>query len=166
MKWMATFLHIEVKLDQVNLLRMTRWMRGHYSPYTGFKIRALAVWGRARSLSVTEVVHIIESIRVSEEELFRFFETWRTEWGSNPRFTIFQTCNFNHCTRAPLRWSKWKSCKHKTLTQYSVSYASLTFNHVLANVLRWLGDVAARRSRRLMDGTKCYQSLQKTIHQY
>ena len=32
---------------------------------TGFEIRALAVWGRARYLSVTEVPHNIECLRVS-----------------------------------------------------------------------------------------------------
>ena len=32
---------------------------------------------------------------------FCFFETWRPEWGSNPRFPTFQAGSFNHCTRAP-----------------------------------------------------------------
>ena len=34
-----------------------RWMRWHCPPDTGFEIRALAVWGRARYLSVTEAPH-------------------------------------------------------------------------------------------------------------
>ena len=57
MKWIglqATFVHIWAKLGQENLLRMVRWMRWHCPPDTGFEIRALAVWGRARYLSVTE----------------------------------------------------------------------------------------------------------------
>ena len=29
-----------------------------------------------------------------------FFETWRPEWGSNPRSPTFQAGSFNHCTRA------------------------------------------------------------------
>ena len=33
---------------------MVRWLRWHCPPDTGFEIRALAVWGRARYLSVTE----------------------------------------------------------------------------------------------------------------
>ena len=36
------------KLGQENLLRMVRWIRWHCPPDTEFKIRALAVWGRAR----------------------------------------------------------------------------------------------------------------------
>ena len=49
---------------------------------TGFKIRALAVQGQARYLSVTEAPHNIESIRLSREEIFVIFET--PEWGLNP----------------------------------------------------------------------------------
>ena len=36
---------------------MVRWLRRHCPPDTGFEIRALAVWGRARYLSVTEAPH-------------------------------------------------------------------------------------------------------------
>ena len=77
---------------------MVRW---HCSPDKGFSIRALVVWGRARSLLVTEVPHNIESLRVSGEKTFVFFETWRPEWGSNTRSPTFQAGCFNHSTRAP-----------------------------------------------------------------
>ena len=36
---------------------MVRWLRWHCPPDTGFEIRALAVWGRARYLSVTQAPH-------------------------------------------------------------------------------------------------------------
>ena len=36
---------------------MVWWLRWHCPPDTGFDIRALAVWGRARYLSVTEAPH-------------------------------------------------------------------------------------------------------------
>ena len=36
---------------------MVRWLRWHCLPDTGFEIRALVVWGRARYLSVTEAPH-------------------------------------------------------------------------------------------------------------
>ena len=36
---------------------MVRWLRWHCTPDTGFEIRALVVWGRARHLSVTEAPH-------------------------------------------------------------------------------------------------------------
>ena len=69
-------------------------------PDTGFEIRAMSVWGRARYHLVTEVHHNIESLRVSGEETFCFFKTWRPGWGSNPRSPTFQG-SFNHSTRAP-----------------------------------------------------------------
>ena len=40
---------------------MVRWVRRHCPPDTGFEIRALAVWGRARYLSVTEAPHSFTS---------------------------------------------------------------------------------------------------------
>ena len=46
--------------------------------------------------------HSIESLRVSGEETFCFFETWRPERGSNPRSPTFQADSCNHCTRAPV----------------------------------------------------------------
>ena len=36
---------------------MVRWLRWHCPPDTGFEIRALAVWDRARYLAVTEAPH-------------------------------------------------------------------------------------------------------------
>ena len=36
---------------------MVRWLRWHCPPDTGLEIRALAIWGRARYLSVTEAPH-------------------------------------------------------------------------------------------------------------
>ena len=48
------------KLGQENLLGMMRWMRWHCPPDTGFEIQALAVWGRARYLSVTKAPHNTE----------------------------------------------------------------------------------------------------------
>ena len=79
---------------------MVRWMIWHYPPYTRFEIRTLAVWGRVHYLSVTEAPHNIESLRPSREEIFRFFDTWKPEWGSNPRSPTFQAGRvFNHCTR-------------------------------------------------------------------
>ena len=82
-------------------MKMPRWMRWHCPLDTGFEIRTLAVWGRARYLSFKEAPHNIESSRVSRESTICFFETWMPEWGSNPWSPTFQTCSFNHCTRAP-----------------------------------------------------------------
>ena len=54
-----TFVHIQAKSGQVNLLRM-RWVRWHCPPDTGFEIQTLEVWGWARYLSVTEAQHNTE----------------------------------------------------------------------------------------------------------
>ena len=72
-KWMGfytTFVHIKAKLGQENLLRTVKWMRWHCTPDTGFEIQALAAWGRARYLSVTEVPHNVDFLRVSGKETF------------------------------------------------------------------------------------------------
>ena len=47
----------KINWGQENLLRIVRLMRLHFPPDTGFEIQALAVWGRARYLSVTEAPH-------------------------------------------------------------------------------------------------------------
>ena len=67
-----------------------RWKRLYCPPDTGLEIRALAVWGRARYLSVTDAPLNIESLQVSGEETLCFFETCRPEWDSNPRSPTFQ----------------------------------------------------------------------------
>ena len=80
---------------------MVSWMRCHCPPDTGFTIRTLAVWGRARYLSVTEALRNIESLRVSREERF-FFEM--PERGLRPRPPTFRAGSFmhvKHCTRPP-----------------------------------------------------------------
>ena len=51
--------HTRPTLGQENLLRMMRWIWWHCPPDKWFEIRALAVWGRARYLSVTEAPHDI-----------------------------------------------------------------------------------------------------------
>ena len=73
---------------------MVRWMRWDWPKD---EIKALALWGRVRYLSFTEVLHNMESSRVSGEETFCFFDTWRPEWDSNPQLPIFQAGSFNHC---------------------------------------------------------------------
>ena len=59
------------------------------------------LWGLARYLSVTEISHNIESLRVSGQIKFCFFKTWMPEQGSKPRSPNFRADSFNHSTRAP-----------------------------------------------------------------
>ena len=58
----------------------------------------------------SEVPHNIDSLRVSGKETFCFFEAWRPEWGSNPRFPTFQLGSLNHRTRAPALLEIRRAC--------------------------------------------------------
>ena len=70
---------------------MVRW---HWPPDTGFEIWDLAVWGWARYLSVTEVPHNIDFLRVSGQETFCFFHNLKGRVG------FFQADSCNHCNRS------------------------------------------------------------------
>ena len=74
-EWMwlpATFVYIQAKLCQGNLLRMIRWSKWYCPPDAGFEIRSLTVWNRGRYLSVTEAPHNTESVRVRGKKHFFF----------------------------------------------------------------------------------------------
>ena len=109
MKWIglyATFVHIQAKLGQENLLKMVRWVRWHCPPDTGFEIQTLEVWGRARYLSVTEDPHNTKFYKWMAKKQFCFFQTaetgkrtlaWKaavltTTLGPPPFSTTWSTC--------------------------------------------------------------------------
>ena len=101
-KWIglwATFVHIKAKLGQENLLRMVRWMRWHCPPDTGFEIRALAVWGRARYLSVTEAPHNTEFHTWMGKKHVCFFQT--AQIGNRTPNSSVKGSGANHYPRAP-----------------------------------------------------------------
>ena len=73
---------------------MVRWLRWHCPPDTGFEIRARAVWGRARYLSVTEAPHNTD------------FHTWMgkkqtAETGNRAPNSGVKGSGANHYPRAP-----------------------------------------------------------------
>ena len=109
--------------------------------YKEFEIRALAVWGRARYLSVTEADHNIETKHVSGEETFHFCEAWRPEWGSNPRSPTFQAGSSYHYTRTSTQKgpsTEWDQPKDRqfNLGAYSdISY--LKQYRISEYTLRW-----------------------------
>ena len=81
MKWIglyATFVPLQDKLNQENLLRMVRWVRWHCPPDTGFEIQTLEVSGRAHYLSVTETHHNNEFYEWMGKKHFCFFQTTET----------------------------------------------------------------------------------------
>ena len=70
---------------------MVRWLRWHCPPDTGFEIRALAVWGRARYFSVTE--------KCMGKKHFFFLKT--AETGNRTPNTGVKGSGANHYPRAP-----------------------------------------------------------------
>ena len=97
---------------------MVRW---HCPPDTGFEIRALAVWGRARYLSVTEALHNTEFYTWVGKKYFCFFQTAETgNWTSN---SGVKGSGANHYPKAPA---------HKKIFSYSdISHAKSLNLHPL-----------------------------------
>ena len=78
---------------------MVRWLRWHCPPDTGFEIRALAVWGRARYLSVTEAPHNTDFHTWMGKKHVCFFETADT--GNRTPNSGVKGSGANHYPRAP-----------------------------------------------------------------
>ena len=76
-------------------------MKCHSPPDTGFEIRALAVWGLARYLSVTEAHHNTEFYTWMGKKHFYFFQT--AETGSRTPYSSVKGSGANHYPRAPAR---------------------------------------------------------------
>ena len=68
-------------------------------PDTGFEIRVLAVWGRARYLSVTKAPHNTWVLHVDGEETFLFLSNRRTR-NRTPNSSV-KGSDANHYPRAP-----------------------------------------------------------------
>ena len=86
---------------------MVRWLKWHCPPDTGFEIRALAVWGRVRYLSVTEAPHNTNFHTWMGKKQFCFFQTAETG-NRTPNRTPdsgVKGSGANHYPRAPaLKW--------------------------------------------------------------
>ena len=78
---------------------MVRWLRWHCPPDTGFEIRTLAVWGRARYLSVTEAPHNTNFHTWMGKKQFCFFQT--AETGNRTPDSGVKGSGANHYPRAP-----------------------------------------------------------------
>ena len=83
---------------------MVRWLRWHCPPDTGFEIRALAVWGRARYLSVTEAPHNTNFHTWMGKKQFCSFQT--AETGNRTPDSGVKGSGANHYPRAPARISE------------------------------------------------------------
>ena len=78
-------------------------MRWHCPPDTGFEIRALAVWGRALYLSVTEAPHNTDFYTWMGKKHFCFFQT--AETGIRTPNSSVKGSGANHYPRAPAQES-------------------------------------------------------------
>ena len=78
---------------------MVRWLRWHCPPDTGFEIRTLAVWGRARYLSVTEAPHNTNFHTWMGKKHLCFFQT--AETGNRTPDSGVKGSGANHYPRAP-----------------------------------------------------------------
>ena len=78
---------------------MVKWLRWHCPPDTGFEIRALAVWGRACYLSVTEAPHNTDFHTWMGKKHFCFFQT--AEIGNRTPNSGVKGSGANHYPRAP-----------------------------------------------------------------
>ena len=92
-------------------MRMVRWLRWHCPPDTGFEIRALAVWGRARYPSVTKAPHNTNFHTWMGKKHFCFFQT--AETGNRTPYSGVEGSGANHYPRAPAPndGNSWKSKK-------------------------------------------------------
>ena len=92
---------------------MVRWLRWHCPPDTGFEIRTLAVWGRARYLSVTEAPHNTNFHTWMGKKHLCFFQT--AETGNRTPDSGVKGSGANHYPRAPARLS----CESSRVSQFA-----------------------------------------------
>ena len=92
-------------------------MKWHCPPDTGFEIRALAVWGRARYLSVTEAPHNTDFHKWMGKKHFCFFQT--AETGNRTPNSSVKGSGANHYPMAPAPCvdNRDKLYKYKILTK-------------------------------------------------
>ena len=105
---------------------MVRWLRWHCPPDTGFEIRALAVWGRVRYLSVTEAPHNTDFHTWMGKKHFCFFET--AETGNRTPNSGVKGSGANHYPRAPA------PAVTKTIATSLVSSKLDYCNSILSNI--------------------------------
>ena len=103
---------------------MVRWLRWHCPPDTGFEIRALAVWGRARYLSVTEAPHNTDFHTWMGKKHFYFFQT--AETGNQTPNSGVKGSGANHYPSAPAH----DMCKIQTSSLKCLKFNVVFFHSV------------------------------------
>ena len=121
---------------------MVRWLRWHCPPDTGFDIRALAVWGRARYLSVTEAPHNTDFHTWMGKKHFCFFQT--AETGNRTPNSGVKGSGANHYPRAPAHhniatfWIKiYANLANLMLISPSNYYVTLGMKGCICHFTKW-----------------------------
>ena len=142
MKWIGLkcTVHCTYRLNWAR--RMVRWMRWHSPPDTGFETRALAVRGRARYLSVTEVLHNTEFHTWKEKK--HFVSLKPPTPGTEPRTLAWKAAVLTTTlgpppvmssisSAAPAFSKRWTACRvdvgqFYNIIQYSIRYVYMHYN--------------------------------------
>ena len=114
---------------------MVRCLRWHCPPDTGFEIRALAVWGRARYLSVTEAPHNTDFHTWMGKKHFCFFQT--TETGNRTPSSGVKGSGANHYPRTRRLFGIiiLRHCERVILETTSLNYSWLICKNEMNRVL-------------------------------
>ena len=126
---------------------MVRWLRWHCPPDTGFEIRALAVWGRARYLSDTEAPHNTDFHTWMGKKHLCFFQTADT--GKRTPNSGVKGSGANHYPRAPAHTHSWQ--RHCDDLRVQGSYL---FPHKCLFWLEW-GQLGSETRFHPMDTSGC-----------
>ena len=134
---------------------MVRWLRWHCPPDTGFEIRALAVWGRARYLSVTEAPHNTDFHTWMGKKHFCFFQT--AETGSRTPNSGVKGSDANHYPRAPALSYK------EPYSNYQDTFSFLRINSVIIIRFEYWWIVIRDYNRLLAQVCAVHNCLIKTV---
>ena len=136
---------------------MVRWLRWHCPTDTGLEIRALAVWGRARYLSITEAPHNTDFHRWMGKKHFVSFKTprpgtepWALAWKAAVLITTLgPPPRFARMLHIPSFFSPSLKIKYFAINQFQVWLAigrncvafcqiiSLTKNNKISPNVQW-----------------------------
>ena len=118
---------------------MVRWLRWHCPPDTGFEIRALAVWGRVRYLSVTEAPHNTNFHTWMGKKHFCFFQT--AEPGNRTPNSGVKGSGANHYPRAPALQYDVSICRlqSRPFAVLSLIFMRIKHDHQSGSVMRLFG---------------------------
>ena len=116
---------------------MVRWLRWHCSPDTEFEIRALAVWDRARYLSVTEAPNNTDFHTWMGKKHFCFFQT--AETGNRTPNSGVKGSGANHYPA----FTESHLCRAKTNSRSSLYETWQVTAICLWPILQWQADVVA-----------------------